>query len=111
MIKSIIFDLDGVLIDLKEAHYDCLNSALKRIDLKYVISLDEHYKIYDGLPTKDKLKILTKQKGLDEMYYNDMVGDWDFRRAFDEDPEFARYQDPQERQRMFFSYLKFLFYQ
>ena len=72
MIKSIIFDLDGVLIDLKEAHYDCLNSALKRIDLKYVISLDEHYKIYDGLPTKDKLKILTKQKGLDEMYYNDI---------------------------------------
>jgi len=44
--------------------------------------------------------------GGDEMYYNDMVGDWDFRRAFDEDPEFARYQDPQERQRMFFSYLK-----
>ena len=33
MSKLIIFDLDGVLIDSKEIHFDCLNKALASIDL------------------------------------------------------------------------------
>ena len=72
MIKAIIFDLDGVLIELKDTHYECLNMALGTIDTKYLISLDEHYKVYDGLPTRDKLKILTNQKGLAEKYYDEI---------------------------------------
>ncbi len=28
-IKAIIFDMDGVLIDAKEWHYEALNAALK----------------------------------------------------------------------------------
>ena len=63
-IKLIIFDLDGVLIDAKEIHYEALNRALSSIDDKYVISKEEHLLVYDGLPTKDKLELLTSNKDL-----------------------------------------------
>jgi HAD superfamily hydrolase (TIGR01509 family) len=69
MNKLIVFDLDGVLIDSKEIHFVALNCALKNVDKKYIISKEEHSKIYEGLPTKDKLKILTKSKGLEQKYY------------------------------------------
>ena len=32
MIKLIIFDLDGVLVDARELHYTALNKALESID-------------------------------------------------------------------------------
>ena len=60
MIKLILFDLDGVLIDAKKLHYDALNLALGD---KYFISEDEHTNIYDGRKTKEKLNILTVDKG------------------------------------------------
>ncbi|MEX0598441.1 MAG: HAD hydrolase-like protein [Candidatus Paceibacterota bacterium] len=59
-----IFDLDGVLMDSREIHYEALNKALKEIDEKYIISKDEHLAIYDGLPTKRKLEMLTENKTL-----------------------------------------------
>ena len=61
MIKLIIFDLDGVLVEAKQIHYDALNKALGE---KYAIPWDEHLSIYDGLKTNQKLDMLTKQKGL-----------------------------------------------
>ncbi len=64
MSKLIIFDLDGVLVEAKEIHFDSLNSALKDIDQKYVISWEDHLKTYDGLKTYDKLNLLHKYKGL-----------------------------------------------
>jgi Predicted phosphatase/phosphohexomutase len=51
MIKLIIFDLDGVLIDSREMHYTALNNALSKIDSKYTISKEEHLSRYDGLNT------------------------------------------------------------
>jgi HAD superfamily hydrolase (TIGR01509 family) len=63
MIKLIISDFDGVLLDLKEIHFEALNRALKSIDEKYVISPEEHVKTFDGLSTKRKLKILSEIKG------------------------------------------------
>ena len=66
MIKLLIFDLDGVLISSKESHFKALNDALKEIDPTYIISEEEHVNRYDGLPTKEKLKMLTKEKGLPE---------------------------------------------
>lgn len=70
MLKLAIFDLDGVLVDLKDSHYQCLNFSLNEINPNLVISLEEHYKIYDGLPTKKKLELLTRYKNLDERYYS-----------------------------------------
>jgi len=64
MIKLIIFDLDGVLVDARELHYEALNKALLSIDKKYVIDRDEHLSTYDGLTTTKKLRLLTKNKGL-----------------------------------------------
>lgn len=61
-IKAIMFDMDGVLIDAKEWHYDALNDALRLFG--YHISRDEHLAVFDGLPTKSKLEILTKTRGL-----------------------------------------------
>jgi len=69
MIKLIIFDLDGVLVDARELHYEALNLTLKSIDSKYIIRRDEHLSIYDGLPTNKKLRMLTKSKGLPENLY------------------------------------------
>lgn len=63
MIKLIISDFDGVLMDLKEIHYESLNRALASIDEKYVISPEEHIKVFDGLSTRRKLKLLTDLKG------------------------------------------------
>jgi beta-phosphoglucomutase-like phosphatase (HAD superfamily)/dTDP-glucose pyrophosphorylase len=66
MIKLVIFDLDGVLIDSKDYHYEALNQAL---GLEYAISKEDHVSIYDGLPTKRKLELLTKNKGLSADLY------------------------------------------
>ena len=60
MVKLIIFDLDGVLVEAKNVHFDALNKALG----KYVISWNEHLSTYDGLKTIQKLNMLTKKKGL-----------------------------------------------
>ena len=71
MIKLIIFDLDGVLVEAKQIHYDTLNQALKEIDEKYVITEAEHLSIYDGLKTTQKLELLTKNKGFHPEFYDD----------------------------------------
>ncbi len=62
MIKLIVSDFDGVLLDLKEIHFESLNRALKSIDEKYVITPEEHVKTFDGLSTKRKLKLLSELK-------------------------------------------------
>ena len=66
MIKLIIFDLDGVLVDAKYIHYISLNKALGD---KFFIDWDEHLSIYDGLKTNQKLELLTKLKGLPTELY------------------------------------------
>ena len=60
MVKLIIFDLDGVLVEAKNIHYEALNKALGM----YAISWNEHLSTYDGLKTFQKLEMLSKQKGL-----------------------------------------------
>ena len=64
MIKLIVFDLDGVLVDSRDVHYYSLNMALESIDKKYIIEREEHLSTYDGLPTTKKLELLNKNKGL-----------------------------------------------
>lgn len=62
MIKLVIFDLDGVLVDTKQIHFEALNEALKQLAPDFIISEDEHYAIYDGLPTEIKLKMLSEKR-------------------------------------------------
>ena len=54
--------MDGVLIDAKDWHYDALNRALNLFG--YNISRYDHLVTFDGLPTRDKLEILSKEQGL-----------------------------------------------
>jgi HAD superfamily hydrolase (TIGR01509 family) len=57
-IKAVIFDMDGVLIDAKDWHYDALNKALSTFGM--TISRHDHLTSYDGLSTGQKLKKLSK---------------------------------------------------
>ena len=61
-IKAVIFDMDGVLIDAKDWHYEALNQALELFGFK--ISRYDHLVTFDGLPTKKKLEMLSIEKGL-----------------------------------------------
>jgi HAD superfamily hydrolase (TIGR01509 family) len=62
MIKAVIFDMDGVLIDAKEWHYVALNRALSLFGME--ISRADHLTAFDGLPTKKKLEMLSITHGL-----------------------------------------------
>lgn len=61
-IKAVLFDMDGVLIDAKDWHYEALNQALSLFGME--ISRYDHLVTYDGLPTKKKLEMLTLERGL-----------------------------------------------
>ena len=75
MSKLVIFDLDGVLIDSRELHYDALNDALRKVGEEFVITREEHLSKYDGLNTTRKLKMLTEQKGLPLSTYDQVWQD------------------------------------
>ena len=62
MIKAVVFDMDGVLIEAKDWHYEALNRALRLFGLE--ISRYEHLTTFDGLPTKRKLQMLSTQGNL-----------------------------------------------
>jgi len=64
MIKAILFDMDGVLIDAKDWHYEALNRALEHFG--YTISRESHLSTFDGLPTSTKLRMLSRSRGLPE---------------------------------------------
>lgn len=61
-IKCIIFDMDGVLIDARDWHYEALNQALRIFG--HEISRYDHLVTYDGLPTFKKLEILSSHSNL-----------------------------------------------
>lgn len=73
--KLLIFDLDGVLIESRELHYETLNDALNEVDPKYIITREEHLSTYDGLSTTTKLKILAANKGLPSSYFDQIWQD------------------------------------
>ncbi len=60
--KAVIFDMDGVLIDAKDWHYEALNRALGHFGFE--ISRYDHLVTFDGLPTRKKLEMLSIERGL-----------------------------------------------
>jgi len=75
MIKAIIFDLDGVLVNTKKIHFFALNKALKKNGFKKTISFKEHVHIYDGLPTTKKLEIFFKGNKVSKKIINKICFD------------------------------------
>lgn len=57
-IKAILFDMDGVLIEAKDWHYEALNDALALFG--YTITREDHLTTFDGLPTRDKLNLISE---------------------------------------------------
>jgi beta-phosphoglucomutase len=66
-IKAILFDMDGVLIDAKDWHYEAMNRALELFGME--ISRYDHLVTYDGLPTVRKLEMLSLERGLPVMLH------------------------------------------
>lgn len=58
MFKAILFDLDGVLVDMPKGHYEALNKALALFGAK--IEEEEHLNVFNGLPTRKKIEALEK---------------------------------------------------
>jgi len=71
-INAVIFDMDGVLVDAREWHYEALNKALDLFGME--ISRYDHLVTYDGLPTLKKLEMLTVERGLPERLH-DFIND------------------------------------
>ena len=67
-IKAILFDMDGVLIDAKDWHYEALNKALGLFGIE--ISRYDHLHTFDGLPTKVKLQMLSESYYLPEQLHS-----------------------------------------
>ena len=55
MIKAILYDLDAVLVDATEWHYESLNAALKEV-CGFIINREEHISTFNGIPTKKKIR-------------------------------------------------------
>lgn len=61
-ISTVLFDLDGVLVDAREWHWEALNRALRLFG--HEIAREEHLSTFDGLTTRTKLKYLNDHRGL-----------------------------------------------
>lgn len=82
-IKAVLFDMDGVLIDAKDWHYEALNKALSLFGMN--ISRYDHLVTYDGLPTKKKLEMLTLERGLPRAlheFINDIKQEFTFQLGY-----------------------------
>ena len=61
-IKAVLFDMDGVLIDARDWHFQALNEALEPFGAE--ISYEDHLERFNGMSTNTKLKILSAENNL-----------------------------------------------
>lgn len=69
MIKAIIFDLDGVLCDTPDMHYETFAQAYQKYT-NIVITKKEHDVDFNGRSTKAKLKILQTRDGFSKELFD-----------------------------------------
>jgi len=74
----VLFDLDGVLVDACEWHYEALNRALHEV-CGYQINRNDHLTTYNGLPTKKKLEILVNKNIIDSSHIEDI---WNLKQKY-----------------------------
>jgi len=61
-VGAVLFDLDGVLVEARDWHWEALNRALRLFG--HEIAREEHLSTFDGLPTRKKLDYLTVHRNL-----------------------------------------------
>ena len=59
MIRAVLFDLDGVLVDFADFHFQALNIALQEVCGKPVLPSERGY--YEGLSTRQKLALMVSE--------------------------------------------------
>jgi beta-phosphoglucomutase len=62
MLKAVIFDFDGVLVDTEKLHLQAFNNVLSRFHIE--ISTQEYYERFLGLSDKELLQVVDKEKKL-----------------------------------------------
>jgi HAD superfamily hydrolase (TIGR01509 family) len=67
--NTILFDLDGVLVDACDWHYEALNESLNEI-LGIKITKEDHENKFNGLPTKVKLDMLGIKEETQQKIWN-----------------------------------------
>ncbi len=60
VIKLVVFDLDGTLVESRDTHFIALNKALSKVS-NMEISREDHISVYNGLSTKQKLEKLVSK--------------------------------------------------
>lgn len=66
-IRAVLFDMDGVLVDAREWHFEALTRALALVGFE--VSREDHTR-YDGLPTFRKLELITRDYGLPREHHS-----------------------------------------
>jgi HAD superfamily hydrolase (TIGR01509 family) len=77
--KLVIFDLDGVLLDSRDLHFESFNLALDVVSPSHNISRSDHLKLFDGLNTRRKLEILSERYELDRSLHDKI---WTLKQEF-----------------------------
>lgn len=68
--NTVVFDLDGVLLDFCEVHYNTLNSAIADVvGEERILSREAHETTYNGRTTRDKLAMMGFDKDTTEAIY------------------------------------------
>jgi HAD superfamily hydrolase (TIGR01509 family) len=81
MIKAVLFDFDGVLIDACDAHFEALNKALEKVS-GCSISIEDHNNKYNGLSTRKKLDMLRAEGLISSL---DIESIWEYKQQFTEE--------------------------
>jgi beta-phosphoglucomutase len=59
MLRAVIFDFDGVIVDSEMVHFEAFNKALKSYEVR--ISKEQYFEEYLGLTDRDLLRTLVKE--------------------------------------------------
>jgi HAD superfamily hydrolase (TIGR01509 family) len=71
-ISVVTFDLDGVLVESKELHFEAFIKALMFVDAQFAMTKEEHDQAYCGLSTKQKLNKLSEEAGFPREKHDDV---------------------------------------